>query len=130
MTSARSKSAYLWLAIAVMAVATVVHAEPAGAGAKPYVHPVLEFLAGHQTSSAPAGYGKPQLLNGWSGQHAASAAQGQGLDLLLTMLPVFFIGLAAPLSLVSFQSIRLSSRVPAAPAPSSAFQRPPPVLLA
>ena len=125
MKPVRNRSALIWLAAAVMVVATVARADAGAAGSAAYTHSVIEFLSGHQNSGALAAHG---VLKNWS--HQPRTSQPSGSDFWQTMLPVSFIGLTAPLSLVAFRTNLFTGHVPASPTLSPAFQRPPPAPLA
>jgi hypothetical protein len=130
MTSIRHRNAWMWLAIAAMAVVSLARIE-AGANTTVYTNPVLAFLAGHQNSATGMSMtGAPRIGNLGSARHAArgflrAAAPGSWI----AVLPVLFIGLVAPLSLVSARSLLSLGRTPAFPQLPEKFQRPPPALL-
>ena len=145
MTETRNRSAWIWLAIAAMAVATLARAEAGVHSATAYAHPVLEFLAAQQNAGAVAASSDLRLQqrrasrphgaawNGstrsgvsWNGASWTNSDSGAWA----AMLPVLFIGLISPLSLISPRSIQSLGRTPAAPPLPFSFQRPPPALLA
>lgn len=134
MKTTRNKSAWVVLAVAVMVVATLARAEAGRTGSTAYVHPVLGLLSGHANAGALTSRDVPQLLKNWSalraGQRTSTITQARNSGVWQTMLPVLFIGLAAPLNLISFRSTASACRVPSLPALSTSFQRPPPARLA
>jgi hypothetical protein len=129
MKSTRYRSAWIWLAVAVVAVATVARTEAGAAKSAAFAHPVFEFLSGHSNSSAFTPRGVPRLLKNWSSRQAVAAARNSSESLMQAMLPVLFIGLIAPLGFLAFRT-DLSRCFLASPALPCSFQRPPPVVLA
>jgi hypothetical protein len=129
MTETRHRSAWIWLAIAAMAVATLARAEAGIQSATAYTNPVLEFLAGHPGSGAMASTGVPRLFEQRSPRQVKAAlSQGADSGAWQSMLPVLFVGLVAPMSLISPRSALSLGRTPSAPAHPFSFQRPPPSL--
>ena len=120
----------MWLAIAAMAVVSVPPAQARHENGSAYTNPVLEFLSAHQHSGGVAAHSVPRLL-----RHA-SVSQARALSFFgphpgawRAILPVFFIGVVAPLSLISPRSVLCLGRAPAPPASPFSFQRPPPFSL-
>lgn len=127
MTSTRNRTAWIWVAIAAMAVATLARAQVGVESAAACTNPVLAFLTGHQDTADGAGgpqMDHPRLLRKQSAVFLHDAAPG----VWTAVLPVLFVGLVAPLSLVSPGSTLSLGRTPAAPALPCRFQRPPPSL--
>jgi hypothetical protein len=58
---------------------------------------------------------------------ALHSSSGHGLD-FAAILPLLFVGIISPLSLLPRMAVVYASRVPAAPALPIRFQRPPPFL--
>src|ERR1700733_6344 len=104
MKSTRYRSAWIWLAVAVVAVATVARTEAGAAKSAAFAHPVFEFLSGHSNSSAFTPRGVPRLLKNWSSHQAVAAARNSSESLMQAMLPVLFIGLIAPLGFLAFRT--------------------------
>jgi len=120
----------MWLAVAAMAVVSLARVEGGVGNAAAGVHPVLAFLAGQQNAADVSAAGGPQIVRigstrKLSGVYLHDASSGAWT----TMLPVLFIGLLAPLSLISPRSLRSLGRTPSAPLLPVLFQRPPPALL-
>ena len=119
----------MWLAIAAMAVVSLARIEASGNN-DVYTDSVLAFLAGQQNAATVSGAGSPHIVkigsarNG-SGVYLHDAASGAWT----AVLPVLFIGLAAPLNLVSACSFLSLGRRPSFPELPEKFQRPPPALL-
>ena len=117
----------MWLAIAAMAVVSLARVQSGVESTTVYANPVLAFLAGQQTPAAVSAAGSPQIVkarNG-AGVYLHDAASGAWTSIL----PVLFVGLLAPLSLISPRSIRSLGRAPFSPILPAKFQRPPPALL-
>jgi hypothetical protein len=122
MKAAKHRSAWVWLAVAALTIAVAARAQSGMQNARAYTGPVLQFLAAHSADQAPAAH----ALN-----RRASRASRHGADTaaVAAMLPVFFIGLVSPLSLLSPQPLDSTGHPPADPALPASFQRPPPQLL-
>lgn len=116
----------MWVAIAAVAFTSVARAEMSLQSAKGYTHPVLEFLARSQSQNAAAHSVALRFSNLGPRRQANSLLCKAGSGALIAMLPVLFIGLVSPLTLVSLASIRCLGRAPATPPLSALFQRPPP----
>lgn len=128
MTLTRQRSAWIWVAIAAIAMATVARAQAGVQSATAYTHPVLEFLASH--SSATVTSGDASLVGHRSDRQVRTALSGgAGSGVCAAMLPVLFVGLVAPLNLVSSRFSLSLGRTPSAPALPFSFQRPPPLFL-
>jgi hypothetical protein len=127
MTGTRNRSAWIWVAIAAITLASASRAEASLQNAKAYAHPVLAFLAKSQSPIAnPA---VPRFVQRGSGRPISSMFRETGSGTWTAILPVFFIGLVSPLNLLSAASIRCLGRAPAAPFLPASFQRPPPRLV-
>jgi hypothetical protein len=128
MTGIRNRSAWVWVAIAAVAFASVSRAEAGLQGAKAYAHPVLQFLARSQTQHAIPGPGASRHAQRGSSHPMRAIFSDTISGSWLAMLPVFFIGLIAPLALESAPSPNSLGRWPAQPLLPASFQRPPPCL--
>ncbi len=128
MKSTRYRSAWIWLAVAVVAVAAAARTEAGAANSAAFARPVFEFFSGHSSSSAFAPSSVPRLLKNWSTRKASAAVRHSGQGLLQAMLPVFFIGIIAPLGFLALR-VDFSRNPLAAPALPCSFQRPPPALI-
>ncbi len=129
MTSTRRRNAWMWLAVAAMAVVSLARIEAAGNNSV-YTNSVLAFLAGQQNGASVSAAGSPQIVK------IGSARNGSGMYLhdassgaWMAVLPILFVGLVSPLSLISPRSILSLGRTPARPELLKRFQRPPPALL-
>ena len=130
MTLTRHRSAWIWVAIAAIAMATVARAQAGVQSATAYTHPMLEFLASHSNAVGHAPSTDARLFGHRSGRQTRTAlSDGANPGVWTTMLPVLFVGLVAPLSLVSPQFDLSLGRTPSAPALPFSFQRPPPPFL-
>jgi hypothetical protein len=126
----RHRSAWIWVAIAAIAMATVARAQAGVQSATAYTHPVLEFLASHSSATGDSTSGDLRLFGHRSVRQTRTAqSDGTNPGVWTAMLPVLFIGLVAPLSLISPQFALSLGRTPSAPALPFSFQRPPPLLL-
>jgi hypothetical protein len=120
----------MWLAVAAMAVVSLARVEAGVDNATVYTNPVLQFLAGQQSAANNAATGAPQYVHFGSARKGSVAfLQNTGAGAWMAVLPVLFIGLVAPLSLISSKSLISLGRTPSAPALPGSFQRPPPSLL-
>jgi hypothetical protein len=127
MSGSRNRNAWVWVAIAAIAFASTARAEAGLQSAKAYAHPVFEFLAKSQIHYAAAKPGALRFVQPGSRHQTKAKAREAGIDLCMAMLPVFFIGLVSPLSLITAATIQRLLQSPAAPLLPSSFQRPPPV---
>jgi hypothetical protein len=134
MKTARYRSAWVWLAVAFVAVAATTRAEGGSVNSAAYTHPVFQFLSGQSSSYAIAQRGVPRLLKNWSSDRSSRQSsanpRNSASGLWQTMLPVMFIGLVAPLSFLALRSSLSDRRRLTAPALPFSFQRPPPARLA
>jgi hypothetical protein len=119
----------MWVAVAAIAAVSLVRIEGGTGSPSIYTNPVMAFLAGQQSAPTVSAAGSPQIVL------IGSARSGVGMYLhdggsgaWVAVLPVLFVGLVAPLSLISPQSMLSLGRRPSAPALPFSFQRPPPVL--
>ena len=126
MTANRHKNAWIWLAIAAIAVATLARAEAGLPKAAGLTHPVLEFLSAHAGGD---GFATASRHHGSRSAALRRASQNDGAGAWTVLLPVFFIGLMAPLNLISARAALSLGITPSAPALAFLFQRPPPALL-
>jgi hypothetical protein len=120
----------MWLAVAAMAVVSLARVEASAGNASVSANPVLAFLAGQQNAEEVSAAGAPQIVRIGSARKLSGVYLRDGASgAWTTMLPVLFIGLLAPLSLISAQSLRSIGRTPSAPLLPVSFQRPPPSVL-
>ncbi|HUD55333.1 MAG TPA: hypothetical protein VMR02_08910 [Terracidiphilus sp.] len=136
MSASRQRNAWIWLAVAAMAVATLARAQAGIQVATAYANPVFEFLVGHQGAGAHAAIGAPRRFERRSMRQSkgpllfASAQHGADCGAWeAVLLPVLFIGLVTPLNLISSRSVLSLGRTPSTPALPFSFQRPPPSLV-
>jgi len=129
LTANRNRNAWMWLAVAAMAVVSLARVEGVG-NATVCTNPVLAFLAGQQNVASLSAGGGPQIVKaGSTGKVSGVYLHDAGSGAWTAMLPVLFVGLLAPLSLFSCKSMLSLGRTPSAPALPCSFQRPPPALL-
>ena len=126
MSGSRNRSAWMWVAIAAIAFTSAARAEAGLQSAKAYAHPVLEFLAKSQSQHSAV---KPvsRYAPAGSARQIRAMSRSASIGVWMAILPVFFIGLVSPLTLVSAAFIRGISRPLAAPLLPASFQRPPPL---
>lgn len=120
----------MWVAVAAMAVVSLARVQADLGKATLSSHPVLEFLAGHENAAGGAIPVARQVVHLGSARNGSMVfLHGAAPGTWLAILPVLFIGLIAPLSLVSRRSILSQGRTPSAPPLPFLFQRPPPASL-
>ncbi|MFP5236520.1 MAG: hypothetical protein ACLGSD_11515 [Acidobacteriota bacterium] len=124
MQSSRPKRALVWLALAAVAVVSVARLQSGIAPVRGYAHSVLAYIAAAQNETATVARGVPAFRNA-----AARSSHDSTPAPLLALLPVFFIGLVAPLCLSLTGSTLSLGRPSPAPALPFRFQRPPPAQL-
>lgn len=129
MNGTRNGSAWIWVAIAAVAFASVARAEAGLQSAKAYAHPVLEFLAKNQSQYPIARPGVSRFAQLASRRRVHSVSRDTGVGEWMAILPVLFIGLVSPLTLLETGSIRWLGGVPSSPLVPASFQRPPPLLV-
>jgi hypothetical protein len=117
----------MWVAIAAVAFTSVARAEAGRQTVKGYTHPVLEFLARSQSHTSVASSGVLRFSQ-LSSRRQSGSMRDAASGALIAMLPVLFIGLVSPLTLVSSISVGCLGRAPAAPLLAALYQRPPPRL--
>jgi hypothetical protein len=119
----------MWVAIAAMAVVSLARVE-GNVNTTVYANPVLAFLAGQQNATIVSAAGSPQMVKvGAAGKTSGMYLHDAASGAWTAILPVLFIGLVAPLSLISPRSVQSLGRTPSSPAVPCSFQRPPPVAL-
>lgn len=127
MSGSRNKNAWVWVAIAAIAFASAARAEAGLQSARAYAHPVLEFLAKSQSQSPVARPAVLRFAQLGPGRQINAVSRDARIGIWMAILPVFFIGLVSPLTLVSAALIRGLRQAPAAPLLPASFQRPPPL---
>lgn len=117
----RPSGAWIWVAVAAITLASLARAQSGIEYARAYATPVMKFLAASQLAdsdvSSPA-------------HRTVSSSQTGTSALTLELLPVFFVGLIAPLDLLSARSAFRIEFALLAPDLPYLFQRPPPVRFA
>jgi len=128
MSTGRNRGAWIWVAIAAVALVSVTCAEAGLEGAKAYAHPVLKLLARGHSHPPVANAGIPRQSPRFSGRRAPAFVSSAGVSGAFCFVPVFFVGLLLPLRPRSGASHDTCRRAPMAPSHSASFQRPPPQL--
>jgi hypothetical protein len=130
MTASRHRSAWIWLAVAAISLASLARAEAGIQNAKAFTGPVLAFLAGSQNASTGASTGMPHVAQARTArQSRAMLLHSYTPGVWIDLLPVLFVGLLLPLSLLSPRSALCIGRAAPAPVLPFSFQRPPPFQL-
>jgi hypothetical protein len=106
--------------VAAITFASLARAQSGFENARRYANPLIAFLSdGHRSESASAAVA-----------HRSSSTLRTGSSgTVLNLLPVFFVGLASPLSLLFLWSVLCLRRPLPAPDLAGRFERPPPFLL-
>ena len=120
----------MWVAVATMAVVSLarVHADVGKATVSG--NPVLAFLTGQPNAVTLSAAGGPQIVKAGSARRISGVYLHDAASATwMAILPVLFVGLVAPLSLVSPRSFQSLGRTPSAPALPFSFQRPPPAVI-
>jgi hypothetical protein len=119
----------MWVALAAMAVVSLARVQTGVENPSAYANPVLAFLAGQPNPATVSTAGGPQIVR------IGSARNGSGVYLhdassggWTAILPVLFVGLMAPMSLISPRRIFSLGRTPSFPGLPEKFQRPPPAV--
>jgi hypothetical protein len=120
MTGNRSRGAWIWVTVAAITLASLARAQSGIESARGYANPFIAFLSdGHLAESAASATAHRSALSLHSGNSGTA----------LNLLPVYFVGLVSPLSLLFAGSVPCLRRALAAPNLVGRFQRPPPFLL-
>jgi hypothetical protein len=131
MMTTRQRNAWLWVAIAALALAYVARAQAGIEHARACTAPVIEFLSAPHTSRLAVNGNTSGISNHEFARPGKLALlHDSGSSVWTPILPVLFIGLLFPLTLLSLGFIVRLGRTPAAPSLPASFQRPPPVLIA
>jgi len=116
----RTRGAWVWLTVVAITFASLARAQSGMENARTYAAPFVNFFAGSHLAksgtSAPA-------------RRATLTSPVTGPGIALEMLPVFFVGLVAPLNPLSARSAPCLGRTLPAPNLPELLQRPPPILL-
>ncbi len=120
MTGNRSRGAWVWVAVAAISLASLARAQSGIENARAYATPFIAFFSSTHMAE-PSASASTQL--------PASTLRGDVFSNVLNLLPVFFVGLVAPLSLWTTRpALCVGGAIPALDQPSL-FQRPPPSFL-
>ena len=119
MTRSRQRDAWIWVAVAAISLTSLARAQAGVENARAYATPLIAFFAGNQLADSG-------VLA--STHRGVSSAPRDGSGMGLNMLPVFFVGLVSPLSLLSAGSLLCLGRALPAPDMPWLLQRPPPTL--
>jgi len=129
MTANRQRSAWILLAVAAIAVVTLARAQDGTPNTAAFTNPVLQFLSGHSNAGSFTTVGIAKRHEQHANRQARASSRGDSSGVWMALMPVFFIGLIAPLSLIAPRAALCLGRAPSAPALPFLFQRPPPSFL-
>jgi len=116
----RSRGAWIWVTVAAITLASLARAESGMQNARSYTNPFIAFLSdGHLAECAVSA----------AAHRSASSTHSGSSGTVLNLLPVYFVGLVSPLSLLFAGSFPCLRRALPAPDLTGRFQRPPPFLL-
>jgi hypothetical protein len=121
MNGNRSKGAWVWVAMVAISFASLARVQSGVENARAYADPVIKFFAASSQADSDASV---------RADHSNSLTRAGAYGIDLNLLPVFFVGLVAPLTLQSEPVGLCLKRTPAAQPLSTLFQRPPPFSLA
>jgi hypothetical protein len=120
MTGNPSKGAWIWVTVVAISLASLARVESGMEHSRAYTDPVIKFLSVIAPDSGISA----------SAARAASPSHASASTFVLGLLPVFFIGLLAPLNLLSARSVLCLGRALLTSHLPGLFQRPPPALAA
>lgn len=129
MSAPENRGAWRWLAITAVAFLCLACADANIASARTFSHPILAALVGHQDTTDVSNSAVLRFVQEQSRVSKKASRHAADDGFWAAMLPVLFVGLMAPLGLLSPKPILRLGHPPAAPLLPSAFQRPPPVQL-
>ena len=121
----QNRSAWIWVAFAAIALASVARAQSGLDAARSYANPMLVYLSGEPAAQASATHAIHR------GTVAAARALSSNADsgIWLELLPILFVGLLLPFGLLSpLSSLSLGHQF-GPPSLTALFQRPPPAQL-
>ena len=117
MTGNRPNCTWIWVAVAAITLASLARAQSGIEHARACATPVMKFLAASQLPDS--GAASPV-------RRTVSRSQAGANPLTLELLPVFFVGLIAPLNPLSGRSVISIGSASRAVHLPDLFQRPPP----
>jgi hypothetical protein len=116
-----SRGAWIWVTVVAISLASLARAQSGMGHARAYADPVIKFLTANDL---------PDSSVSVTAARAGTHSQANASALVLGLLPVFFVGLVAPLNLLSARWVLCLGLALFAPDRPELFQRPPPALLA
>jgi hypothetical protein len=120
MTGNRSRDAWIWVTVAAITLASLARAHSGIENARGHANPFIAFLSvGHLAEPGASA----------AAHRSASSSHAENAGTVLNLLPVYFVGLVSPLSLLFAGSLLCLRRALPAPDLAVRFQRPPPFLL-
>ncbi|MGD0913089.1 MAG: hypothetical protein ABR928_14440 [Terracidiphilus sp.] len=118
--SNRSRDAWIWVTVAAISLTSLARAQSGIENARGYANPFIAFFADAHLADSGASA---------AAHRSASSSRSGNSGTVLNLLPVYFVGLVSPLSLLFAGSVPCLKRALPAPALAGRFQRPPPFLL-
>lgn len=125
----QNRNAWIWVAFAAIALASVSRAEAGLQSAKAYANPVFEFLAGSHAAQPASLHGGTRIAQQRIAGHSRLNSRDAVSSAWLAMLPVFFVGVVSPLNLLSLRSVLCLGGRLSTPLQPACSQRPPPLQL-
>lgn len=119
-TGNRSRDAWIWVTVAAITIASLARAQSGIENARAYANPFIGlFSDGHLAESGASA----------AAHRSLSSTHAENSGIVLNLLPVFFVGLVSPLSLLFAGSAHCLRRALPAPDLAGRFQRPPPLFV-
>jgi hypothetical protein len=106
--------------VAAITLASLARAQSGIENARGYASPLIAFLSDGRLAESGASA---------AAHRSASSSHAESSGTVLNLLPVFFVGLVSPLSLLFAGSVICLRRALPAPDLAGRFERPPPFLL-
>jgi hypothetical protein len=120
MTGNRSRDAWIWVTVAAITLASLARAQSGIENARSYANPFIAFLSdGHLAESGTSA----------AAHRSTPSSHSVSSGTVFNLLPVYFVGLVSPLSMLFAGSGACLRRALPAPDLTGRFQRPPPFLL-
>jgi hypothetical protein len=124
----RNKSAWVWVTIAAIALASAARTEGARHGARTGAHSALAFLARSQSLPLATKPGIAAFVSHGSGRRLTALLRGSGVGAWMAILPLLFLAVISPLRILFAIVLPRSAPAPVAQFLPASFQRPPPQL--
>jgi len=122
----RNRSAWVWVTIAAIALVSVAGAERSRTAPKAGMRAALALLNRGQNLPLAAKAGTTQWVPRATGRRVAALLRDSGIGAWVGILPILFVGMVSPSTVLCAASLPRSGPTPRAPLLPFAFQRPPP----